>query len=95
MIKSKPIFSLEDEKSDFETASDLKQCNPSESLNREEFLYNNDIIDSNDEWKQYDLSHFMFFAVLTHEARSSLGNEIFLPWNRFNDRKMYIGGYKE
>lgn len=43
-------------------------------------------------WKPYHTSHFLFFCVLTHEARNSLHKEeIFMPHARFNDSKMYIG----
>ena len=42
------------------------------------------------DWKDYDISNFFFFAVLTHEARSSLSNEIFIPFARMNDCKLYV-----
>ena len=33
---------------------------------------------------------FLIFTLVTHEARSSLTNEIFLPFARIDDSKMYV-----
>ena len=41
-------------------------------------------------WKTLDSDDFFFFVVLTHEARSSITNENFLPFARINDTKMYV-----
>ena len=46
-------------------------------------------------WKTYDVSKFLFFGILIHEARSSMTDEIFLPCARMNDGSMYIGSYQE
>ena len=41
-------------------------------------------------WKEIDIDKYLFFGIVTHEARSSLSNEIFLPYARFDDRSMYF-----
>ena len=45
---------------------------------------------SQSKWIGLDTTDFFFFVVLTHEARSSLSNETFLPFARINDSKMYL-----
>mmetsp|Transcript_313 Transcript_313/g.311 ORF Transcript_313/g.311 Transcript_313/m.311 type:complete len:88 (+) Transcript_313:607-870(+) len=37
----------------------------------------------------------MFHVVVTHEARSSVSNEVGAPFTRINDGSMYIIGVKE
>lgn len=46
------------------------------------------------DWNPHHVSRFLFVAILTHEARSSMSSEIFVPHARFDDSKMYIAGIR-
>lgn len=46
------------------------------------------------DWEKLPEDNFWFYAIVTHEVRSSINDEIFAPFARINDNKMYIAGLK-
>ena len=47
-----------------------------------------------DGWEKLPESKFLFYAIVTHEVRSSMNEEVFAPFARINDGKMFIVGVK-
>jgi len=48
-----------------------------------------------DKWTKFEYDKFLFYAVATHEIRSSLSEEVVAPFTRINDGNMYIFGVKD
>ena len=46
-------------------------------------------------WEKLPEDKFLFYAIVTHEVRSSINDEIFAPFARLNDNKMYLVGVKK
>mmetsp|Transcript_25612 Transcript_25612/g.29424 ORF Transcript_25612/g.29424 Transcript_25612/m.29424 type:complete len:197 (+) Transcript_25612:822-1412(+) len=46
------------------------------------------------EWRKLSENRFLFYAIVTHEVKSSINKEVFAPFARVNDGKMYIVGVK-
>ncbi|CAI2360073.1 unnamed protein product [Moneuplotes crassus] len=55
------------------------------------------IIDQRDEvdWTNIDLSEISIMVLTTHECRRSGSKEVFAPFTRINDGKMFLCGFKE
>lgn len=47
-----------------------------------------------EEWKKFEYNEFLYYAVVTHEIRSSINDEVVAPFARIDDGSMYIMGMK-
>lgn len=47
-----------------------------------------------EKWKKLNIDEFWYYAVATHEIRSSINSEIVAPFTRINDGNMYLFGMK-
>lgn len=46
------------------------------------------------DWKKLEHEEFLYYAIVTHEIRSSMSKEVMMPTSRVNDGKMHIFGLK-
>ena len=46
-------------------------------------------------WQKLPEDKFLFYAIVTHEVKSSINDEVFAPFTRINDGKMFIAGVKK
>lgn len=51
-------------------------------------------VNIDEKWKKFEINEFLYYAVVTHEIRSSINKEIVAPFARINDGNMYIMGVK-
>lgn len=58
-------------------------------------MTDNNFTNTDDSWRKLPCDKYLFYAVVTHEIRSSINEEVFAPFVRVNDGKMYVVGVKE
>lgn len=58
-------------------------------------MSDNNFANADDGWRKLSFDKFLYYAVVTHEIRSSINEEVVAPFVRVNDGKMYVVGVKE
>lgn len=92
-FKTKPDSQTTDETNPAIESKSISRANPPLVSNYKSKQSIMEMYESYD-WEKLPEDNFCFYAIVTHEVKSSINDEVFAPFARINDRKMFIAGLK-